>query len=271
MIQQSRDKRVVVRGAGEMASGVISRLFRAGFDVIALEQPAPVCVRRTVCFAEAVFAGETTVEGITARLAGTAADIDSILAAKRIPLIIDPEARILSRLNPSVVVDGRMLKGDNDCSMELAPMVIGLGPGFLAGRNCHAAVETNRGPELGRVHFEGRPQAYTGIPAPVAGLTVERVLRSPADGILNSQHTIGELVTLGEVVCEISGENICSPLDGVIRGLIRSGLNVRQGQKIGDIDPRGDPRRCFRISRKAQTIGEGTLHALLTLQTQFSA
>ncbi len=260
--------RVMVRGAGEMATGVINRLFRAGFEVIALEQPAPVCVRRTVCLAEAVFTGEMTVEKITARLASAEADVNKILTQGKIPLVVDPQARTLSRLNPLVVVDGRMLKSDNNCSMDLAPLVIGLGPGFQAGENCHAAVETNRGPDLGRVYNTGGPQAYTGVPAPVEGLTLERVLRSPVDGVLHSRFKIGSKIAVGEIICQIDGTDIASPLAGVVRGLIRDGLTVRRHQKIGDIDPRGDPNRCFRISRKADKIGQGTLDAILTLQTR---
>ena len=268
MTSPSGKNRVVVRGAGEMASGVIRTLFTAGFEVIALEQPAPVCVRRTVCFAEAVFAGEATVEEVTAVSVESAADIDAILAQRRIPIFVDPEANSVPRLKPLVVVDGRMRKSASDCSLDMAPIVIGLGPGFLAGKNCHAAVETNRGPDLGQVYYEGGPQAYTGVPAPVDGLTVERVLRSPTDGVLRAKCRIGQKITPGEIICEISGEKIKSPIAGVVRGLVRDGLAVRSGQKIGDIDPRGDPSRCFRISQKADKIGKGALDAILVLQTR---
>lgn len=256
---------VIVRGAGEMASGVISELFHAGYEIIALERPAPLCVRRTVCFAEAVFEGVQTVEGMTAVRAASPAEITGILAAKKIPVLIDPEAELIPRLAPRILVDGRMLKTTGDCSRSMAPLVIGLGPGFIAGDNCHAAVETNRGPDLGRIYYTNGPQDYTGVPAAVDGITTRRVIRAAVDGIFTTARWIGEPVVPGEHIGHIGDAAVRSALAGVLRGLLRDGVRVTRGRKVGDIDPRGDPERCFRISRKAATIGRGVLDAIRQL------
>lgn len=245
-----------------MASGVISVLFHADYEVIALEQPAPWCVRRAVCFAEAVYDGLHTVGDITAVRMDS---IDLVYEARRpsiIPVLIDPDARSLRHLQTSIVVDGRMLKAVNDCSRDLARVVIGLGPGFTAGDNCHAAIETNRGHDLGWVYYTEGPLAYTGTPAAVNGYTTERVVRAPADGVFNTGRGIGEFVAAGEKIGQVDDIALHSPLAGVIRGLLRDGLHVRRGRKLGDIDPRGETQRCFRISNKATTIGRGVLNAI---------
>jgi xanthine dehydrogenase accessory factor len=248
-----------------MASGVISILFRADYEVIALERPTPLCVRRAVCFAEAVFAGVQTVEGITAVRAATAAEITGVLTAKKIPVLIDPDAESAPLLAPRILVDGRMLKTTSDCSQNMARIVIGLGPGFIAGDNCHAAVETNRGDDLGRIYHTGGPQGYTGIPAAVDGITTRRVMRAAADGIFTTGRRIGEPVVPGERIGQIGAIAVQCPLAGVLRGLLRDGDPVTRGRKVGDIDPRGDPERCFYISRKAATIGQGVLDAIRQL------
>jgi len=253
-----------VRGAGEMASGVIRRLFVCGFEVIALEQDQPACIRRTVCFAEAVYENHVTVEGVTARLIGSVADALGV-QPDLVPVIIDPQAETLPHLKPHAVVDARMLKIEAGCSIDMVPIVIGLGPGFAAGRNCHAVIETNRGHDLGRVIYDGASEADTGVPAVVDGVGAERVLRAPADGSFLSHRRIGDRVEAGELIGVVTDVELHSRIAGVLRGLIRNGLAVSAGQKIGDIDPRGNPEHCYRISDKANAIAGGVLEALLVL------
>ena len=260
------ENRVVVRGAGEMASGVIHHLVMAGFEVIALERPVPVCVRRLVCYAEACFKERATVEGVTAVLVNSVAEALAISGNSHVPLLTDPEAAQLPVLAPAAVVDGRMLKEEIEVDLDEMPIIIGLGPGFTAGQNCHAAVETNRGSDLGRVFYVGSPQADTGLPAPVNGLSGERVLRAPADGKFTSHCRITDMVTSGQVLGEVAGVAVVSTMAGIVRGLIHDGLTVWRGQKIGDLDPRGIKERCYRMSGKATAIGQGVLEALMALK-----
>jgi xanthine dehydrogenase accessory factor len=257
--------RVVVRGAGEMASGVIRHLFGSGFEVIALEVPFPVCIRRYVCYAEALFEGEVTAEGITAVLVNSVEEASVAAGDGRVPVLVDPTASQLPVLAPMAVVDGRMLKRDIDADLAMAPIVIGLGPGFVAGENCHAAVETNRGDDLGRVYFTGCPRSDTGFPAPVGGFSRQRVLRSPADGEFISNCRITDLVKAGQILGDVAGLSVVSEIDGIVRGLVHDGLMVTVGQKIGDVDPRCEKERCYKMSEKANAIGKGTLEAITTL------
>jgi len=259
--------RIVVRGAGEMASGVIHCLRTAGHEVIVLEKETPECVRRTVCFAEVVYERQMTVENITAVLIESPEELPQILSQGRVPILVDPDCKQLSVLKPSVLIDARMLKRVDDCSVEMAPIVIGLGPGFTARQNCHAVIETNRGEALGAVILGGSAQPDTGIPSPVRGVTSERVLRAPCDGILDSKRTIGEVVKMGESIASVSGDHVRAAISGLLRGLIRGGSLVKNGQKIGDIDPEGDNQSFFSISDKARAIGRGTLEALNALQS----
>lgn len=261
---------MVVRGAGEMASGVIRRLFLAGLEVIALEQKQPNCIRRTVCFAEAVYENEISVEGVTTRLIRSADGISNAVAGGFVPLFIDTEARLLPVFNPSVVVDARMLKQNINTTLDLAPIVIGLGPGFVVGTNCHAAVETNRGFNLGRAIYDGAPEAYTGMPSPVEGISENRLLFSPADGNLKTYKNIGNEVEAGEKIGEVSGRPVECRTGGVLRGLARNGLIVKQGQKIGDVDPRGIREYCLKISDKANAVAGGVLEAVYVLRRRMN-
>ena len=261
---------VYLRGGGDLASGVAVRLHRAGLDVVIAELPKPLVVRRRVSFANAMYEGQTQVEEIPAR---KVSDIEAVLAAHRervIPVISDPQANLLDifkhRLAPDVpivMVDGRMTKKPPDLGIESASLVIGLGPGFIAGENCHAVIETNRGHMLGRVLWEGAPQADTGIPESVALHGVERVLRAPADGILEARAEIGEHIEPGQVVALISGTSVPAPIRGVLRGLMYPGSQVTKGLKIGDIDPRGMPIYCRLVSDKSLAIGGSVLEAIL--------
>jgi xanthine dehydrogenase accessory factor len=260
--------RVVVRGAGEMASGVIRRLFITGHEVVALEQAAPCCIRRKVCFAEAIFEGQVAVEGVSAVLADSVEGAVAAAARGCIPVLVDPQAELLPVLRPLALVDARMLKTHVNRISDTVPIVIGLGPGFVASQNCDAVIETNRGFDLGRVIYEGSPRSYTGVPTPIEGISHERVLRSPADGELAARCAIGDLVTAGQIIADVGGVPVASQIQGVVRGLVRDGLRVSRDQKVGDIDPRGINEYCYRISEKANAVGGGVLEALLVLNAR---
>jgi len=256
--------RIIVRGAGELASGTIRRLSLAGFQVIALEKANPECVRRNVCFAEAIFEGEKDVEGVAAVYIENKSRVDEILKTGKIPLLIDPDAGILSDEH-DVLIDARMMKRDIDTSIDTAEIVIGLGPGFTAGVNCHAVVETNRGNELGRVIYDGKAQADTGIPAVTGGYGAERVLRAPANGIFQAKANIGDQVEAGDEVGVVSDQSVRCKIGGILRGLIRGGIEVRHNQKIGDIDPSGIVENCYRVSDKANAVAGGVLEGVFSL------
>lgn len=250
-----------------MASGVIHRLFTDGFSVVTLEQAAPSCVRRAVCFAEAVYEREVSIESVPARLIERS-DLNLESEQSFVPLLIDPSASLLKFLNPAVLIDARMLKREPNCSIEMAPIVIGLGPGFCAGRNCHAVIETNRGPSLGEVIFHGEPEQYTGIPATVQGVNLKRVLRAPVAGELHTALGIGDSIIAGQEVGRVNDASFVAEIGGVVRGLLRDGTPVSAGQKLGDIDPRGDRELCFRVSDKAKAIAQGVVEALEELKSR---
>jgi xanthine dehydrogenase accessory factor len=256
--------RVLVRGGGDLASGAVIRMHRAGWQVVVCELPQPRAVRRYVSFSEAVYTGEAHIEEVTAR---RVTDLDGVQAAWRLkilPVIVDPDAEIRHAVEPDVLIDGRMRKLPPDLGLDAAPLVIGLGPGFSAGENCHAVIETIRGHFLGRVIWQGSAQPDTGVPEGVAGMQGERVLRAPVAGILEQAAEIGSLLKAGAVVGSVSGSVITAPFDGVLRGFAYPGLSVSAGEKVGDLDPRGDPRMCWLVSDKALAVGGGVLEAVLS-------
>jgi xanthine dehydrogenase accessory factor len=254
---------VVIKGAGDLASGVAFRLVRSGFPVIMTELPQPTVVRRSVAFAQAVFDGHTHVEGIPACLAGSAADARTLSRTGSVAVLVDPETRSLSELRPTVLVDAAIAKRNTGTRRDAAPVVIGLGPGFRAGVDVHAGVETNRGHRLGRGILSGVAEPDTGVPAPVGGYGAERVLRAPADGMFAAARCIGDALTAGDVLGHVNGQAIVAPFDGCLRGLIQTGVAVHTGMKIGDVDPRATREHCFTISDKALAIGGGVLEATL--------
>ncbi len=258
---------VLVRGGGDLGSGVTLRLHRAGLKVVVAEIAQPLAVRRKVAFAEAVYTGELTIEGVMARRVEDPADtfqIQRLLSQGLVPVVIDPEAEAFKLIQPTVLVDARLSKRPAELSKDIARLYIGLGPGFEAGINCHAVIETNRGPFLGRVYWQGSAEADTGLPDAVKGFRSERVLRAPAEGAVETRSEIGDLLKEGQLIAEVDGEPIVAPFTGVLRGLIHPGLVVREGTKIGDIDPRGDPRLCNLVSDKALAVGGGVLEAILS-------
>jgi xanthine dehydrogenase accessory factor len=257
------DLKVLIRGGGEMASGIAHRLHQARLNVLITEIEAPTAVRRTVAFAEAAYDGSHTIEGVTAV---RVADPDGMRAqweSGNIPLFIDPGARIRASLKPEVVVDAIMAKRDSDTKITDAPLVIGIGPGFTAGVNAHAVVESNRGYNLGRVIWSGSAEPDTGVPAPVAGHTEARVLRAPRRGRFSALREIGDMVERGENVAEVEGSPVTAEIAGMVRGMLKSGVAIRAGVKVGDIDPRGQREYCYSISDKARAIGGGVLEAIL--------
>jgi xanthine dehydrogenase accessory factor len=254
---------VLIRGGGDLASGVGVRLHRSGFQVVITELPEPLVVRRKVSLAEAVHEGLVQVEGVTGKLVEDFSEIKSILLSGVIPVLIDPDLKCLEVLNPDVVVDARMRKKPPREGKELASLVIGLGPGFVAGENCHAVIETNRGHNLGRVLWQGVPEQDTGIPGSVQGYSSERVLRAPVDGVLQTRIEIGDRLKKGSLVAQVGEEEVLAPFDGILRGLLRDGTAVKSGFKIGDVDPREDPNLYKLISDKSRAIGGGVLEAIL--------
>jgi xanthine dehydrogenase accessory factor len=228
-------------------------------------------VRRSVSFAEAVYAGTCQGEGVTAFLASDLEQAFKIISAGNIPVLVDPDAGRLAELRRlearQVLVEARMTKLPLETSMASASLVIGLGPGCVAGQNCHAVIETNRGHQLGRVIWEGATEADTGVPEPVLRQGGARVLRAPVQGIVQTCAQIGDHVEPGQVVVEVDGIPVKTPFAGVIRGLIHPGLRVWSGMKIGDIDPRDDPRFCYLASDKSLAVGGGVLEAILSTPT----
>ncbi len=257
------DLRVLVRGAGEMASGIAHRLFRSHLRVALTEVPEPLAVRRKVSFCEAVWDGRTEVEGVEARRVEAAAEFDAVLDAGAIPVVVDPELECLEAWQPQVLIDATIAKRNLGTHRDMADLVIGFGPGFRAGHDVDVVVETNRGHDLGRLIFEGEAQPNTGVPGATLGYTTERVLRAPCDGVFEPTVDIGDPVEPDQVVARVAGREVRARIGGVVRGLLRPGLRVWKGVKAGDIDPRGDRRYCFTISEKARALGGSALEAIL--------
>ncbi len=254
---------VLLRGGGDLATGVAVRLHRAGFPVMIAELPQPLAVRRAVAFSEAVYAGGITVESVAACLAADPAAGRRCALRGEIAVVVDPNGESVHSLRPPILIDARMAKRPLDTRPEQASLVIGLGPGFVAGVHCHAVVETNRGHHLGRVYWQGGAEPDTGQPEPVRGYHVERVLRAPTAGILQGRRQIGEKLQAGDLIATVDGAELRAPFAGVLRGLIHDGLAVAAGLKVGDLDPRGLPETCFTISDKARAVGGGVLEAVL--------
>lgn len=255
--------RVVVRGGGELASAAARLLFLAGFPVVVLERAAPLAVRRLVAFAQAVFAGQCDVEGIRGRLTEAAGVAAALEAREVVPVMVDPEAEWLPRAQAGVLVDGRMAKRNLGTRRDQAAFVVALGPGFTAGVDAHAVVETQRGPALGRVYWSGRAEADSMEPAAVRGQAGERVLRAPRAGVFQARSRIGDVVGPRAVVGEVDDDPVCTEVPGMVRGLLASGVRVLLGEKVGDVEPRGAAIDPALVSDKGRAVAAGVLEAVL--------
>jgi len=254
---------VLIKGAGDLATGIAHRLWRSGFDVVMLELPEPLVVRRTVSFATAIYENKIEVESVKAVLCHSTDEIGQYLDEKIIPVIIDPLAESVKALKPPVVIDAIMAKKNTGTFLTDAELVIGIGPGFTAGKDVNFVVETMRGHMLGRVISTGSAVDDTGVPAEIGGYGTERLLRSPIDGTIKPLKEIGNIVKAGETIALVDQAAVKSSIDGIIRGMLYSGLKVKKGLKIGDIDPRGEKVDCHSISDKARAVGGGVLEAIL--------
>ncbi|MBO8436899.1 MAG: EF2563 family selenium-dependent molybdenum hydroxylase system protein [Spirochaetes bacterium] len=253
---------IIVRGAGDLATGTIIRLKRAGYDVLALETSQPTQVRRNVSFAEAVYEKEQVVDGIRAVLIERAEDAFHVFDEGSIPVLVDPEAKAVSVLNPAVVIDAIIAKKNLGTCADMAPLVIALGPGFTAPDDADAVIETQRGHNLGRIIRKGSAAPNTGIPGNIAGYTSERVIRSNASGVFRSLRTFGDIVKKGETIAFVDDIPQKSEIDGMVRGMLRSGLRVTAGFKIADVDPRGEKAEYKTPSDKAMAIAGSVLEVV---------
>jgi len=256
------DELVVVRGGGDLGTGTAWRLHRAGFHVIVLEIQRPLTVRRTVAFSTAVTEGSISVEDVDGVLVESEAAAEDVIAADSVAILVSETLPALTE-PAQVIVDARLAKEPLDTSRDQAPLVIGLGAGFTAGDDVDAVIETNRGPRLGRVIWEGAAEADTGVPGTVGGESARRVVRANTDGTVQWDAEIGDLVAEGDALGIVADHTITAPVGGVVRGLIAEGP-VKIGLKVGDIDPRGDPSVCFEISDKSRSVAGGVLEAVMT-------
>jgi len=254
---------VLIRSGGEVASGVAHKLVRAHFRVCLTETAEPLAVSRGVAFCEAIYDGEKEVDGVVARRVSSAADIHKLWREGQIPIIVDPGARMKSILKPQVMVDAIMAKKNLGTKSNDAPLVIGLGPGFKAGGDVHVVVETNNSESLGRVILKGAAEKNTGIPIVIGGLTHERALHSAVAGLFQTERDIGDPAGAGEVVATVAGRPVEAEIDGIIRALLRDGVMVEKGTKLGEIDPSGDKDACYTIRPRVRAIAGGVLEAIL--------
>jgi xanthine dehydrogenase accessory factor len=262
-------KVAVVKGGGDIGTAVAIRLKQAGLLVVVTELPRPLVVRREVALASAVFAGKIIIEGeTTSRKVEGFDGLQPAWDAGEIPVLVDPHTQIITQLHPFVLIDAIIAKNNTGTSIHDAPIVIALGPGFQAGVDCHAVIETQRCPNLGRPLFSGSTEPDTGIPGLIGGETYRRVLRSPVEGTFVGHAAIGDFVHAGQIVAEVSGQPISSEINGVVRGLLADGLYIHSNEKIGDIDPRGIRELCLRVSDKAWKVADGVLDAIHNLEVK---
>lgn len=270
---------ILIKGAGDLATGIAHRLKVCGFEVIMTEIDMPTTVRRTVAFSQAVFDGIAEVEGIKGILVSNAQEAIKVINEGNIPIVVDPKAEIIKELKPHVVVDSIISKVNcGNTTINDAPIVIAVGPGFEAGIDCHCVIESQRGHYLGRTIYKGSAIPNTGVPGNIGGYTVERIIRASKDGFIKPMVEIGDYVEKGQVVAKVVDSLQCNDnkkfvyadMSGIVRGMLQEGVKVHKGMKSGDIDPRCEKKHCFTISDKARSIGGGVLEAVLTLNKQLS-
>lgn len=254
---------VLIRGAGDLATGIAWRLWQAHFDIVMTDLPRPTAIRRTVAFSTALENIEMTVEGVTAVACATPNQVLEATKRRRVAVLPDPDCKLALQLRPDVVVDAILAKRNLGTRIDDAPLVIGVGPGFCAGQDCHYVIETQRGHDLGRVIEEGPAAPNSGIPGNIGGYTSERILRAPAAGVFRPLAAIGDLVQAGQTVAEVNGTPLTAPIAGMVRGMLAEGVEVTPGFKCGDVDPRGEKASYTTISDKARAIGGGVLEAIL--------
>lgn len=257
---------VIVRGGGDLATGVALCLHQAGYLVIVTELTQPMVVRRKVSFAEAIFEKEVTVEGVKARFVNGMDGVEEAQLSGAVAVLVDPNLDLVKQIDFIAIVDCRMLKRHFEPD-DLANKTIGLGPGFVGGINCLAAIETNRGKELGKIFSSGEPQADTGVPSEVEGKGLERVLYSPTEGKITAFVEIGSIVRENQVLAEVDGIQVKAPFDGTLRGMIRSTFQVNDHTKIGDVDPRLDSSLAFHVSDKAWAVGRSVVEVIRLMAT----
>lgn len=255
---------VVVRGGGDLASGVIYRLNKAGYRVLILEQEYPTAIRRKVSFCEAVYEGEAWVEDVCCRRIRGTEEAEQVWEQRKIPLLVDEQAEVIEKIRPQVLVDAILAKKNLGTRMDMASLTIALGPGFEAGRDVHYVVETMRGHDLGRILSSGTAMPNTGVPGVIAGVASERVIHAPCDGVLHLETSIGDLVQKGQTLARIGETEVPASIGGVLRGILRDGCQVKKGWKMADIDPRCEEQKnCFTISDKARCLSGSVLEILL--------
>ncbi len=259
---------VIIRGGGDIATGIGHRLFKAGFKVIILDIENPLAIRRKVSFCQAMYSGEIEIEGVKGVLSKDINQVYINLEKGYIPVYIDPEGKLIKEIKPLAVVDGILAKRNLGTNRDMAPITIGVGPGFEVGKDVDLVVETSRGHFLGRVIDQGSSIKNTGIPGSIMGYTEERVIRAKANGIMENYFSIGDKINQGEIVCKTGEVEVEAKITGVVRGLLKNGLNVKEGLKIGDIDPRGIVEYASTISEKARAVGGGVLEAIMYLRKE---
>lgn len=257
---------ILIKGAGDLATGIAYRLNKSGFDIVMTEIDKPTTVRRTVAFSQAVFDNEILIEGIKGVKVNNINEIYKEINQGNIPIIIDEKAEIIKELRPDVVVDAIIAKKNLGTSIEDAPIVIGVGPGFEAKVDCHLVVETKRGHYLGKVIEEGSAIPNTGVPGNIGGYTKERIIRASSNGKIKPVVSIGDFVKKGDIVAYVDGVEVLAQIDGIVRGMLQEGIEVFKGMKSGDIDPRCEKDHCFTISDKARSIGGGVLEAIMYMK-----
>ena len=258
---------IIVRGGGDIASGAIQKLYRSGFKVLILETERPTSIRRNVCFSEAIFEQYVIVEGIKAVHVKSINEVEKAWEEGNIPVIIDKKGKYIDIIKPEVVLDAILAKKNLGTNMHMAPITIALGPGFEAGKDVAVVIETMRGHNLGRLIFSGRAKENTGLPGKIGGYSKERVIYSPAEGVISNVKEIGDEVKVGETIAIVNNIEIKTTIDGILRGIIRDGSNVLNKLKIADVDPRlTEKENCHTISDKARSIGGSVLEAILYLK-----
>ena len=256
---------IIVRGGGDLASGTIHRLYRCGYRVLILECDRPTAIRRMVSFGEAVYDKEAFVEGVLSRKINSIEECQEVWDAGEIPLLVDPECRILEKCRPEALIDAILAKKNLGTSRDMARLTIALGPGFEAGEDTDYVVETMRGHDLGRIIEEGSAIPNTGIPGMVGGVSKERVIHSPGDGNIHCVTKIADIVEKGQTLAYVGDLPVRAFITGVLRGIIRDGFYVYKGMKIADIDPRKEEKKnCFTISDKARCIAGSVVEILLS-------